>query len=79
MEYYNLSLKNKEKYLPQTHPSIAMTLENMGLIYENKNDFQEALKYYEKASKIYEHTLLLTHTDVIQIKDNILRVSSHLK
>jgi tetratricopeptide (TPR) repeat protein len=79
MEYYNFSLENKAKYLPSNHPSIAMTLENIGLIYENKNNFEEACKYYEQASAIYEQTLLSTHADVIQIKDNILRVSSYLK
>jgi hypothetical protein len=49
-----------------------MTLENIDLIHENKNNFEEACKYYEQ-------TLSSTCVDVIQIKDNILRVSSHSK
>jgi tetratricopeptide (TPR) repeat protein len=79
MKYYNLSLENKYKFLPGKHPSIAMTLENMGLIYENKNDFQQAYKYYREATNIYQQTLPSTHSDIVQIKDNILRVSSQLK
>jgi tetratricopeptide (TPR) repeat protein len=55
-----------------------MTLENMGLIYENKNDFYKAFEYYQKAAEIYQKTLATTHLDVIQIIENISRVSSHL-
>jgi tetratricopeptide (TPR) repeat protein len=79
MKYYILSLENKNKFLSSNHSSIGMTLENMGLIYENKNDFQHAYKYYKEAADIYQQTLSSTHADVIQIENNLLRVSVHLK
>ena len=79
MEYYKSSLENKSQYLSANHPSIAMTLENIGLIYENKNQYQQAFDQYEKAEKIYRQTLSSIHSDVIQIQENIRRVSIHLK
>jgi len=78
MKHYILSLGNKNKYLSSKHPSIAMTSENLELIYENKNDFHQAYKYYKQAGNIYQRTLSSTYLDVIQIKDNILRISSYL-
>jgi tetratricopeptide (TPR) repeat protein len=74
IKYYILSLEMKYKHLRSNHSSIAMTLENLGLIYENKNDFHQALEYYRKASEIYQET----HFDMKQIDENILRVSIEL-
>lgn len=74
MEYYQLSLENKKD--PRF---VGMTMENIGLLHENKKDFQQALKYYEEAASFYRQNLSSTHFDVIQIEDNIQRVSSHLK
>ena len=44
MKYYQLSLDNKYRYLSPEHLHIGMTLENIGLIHENQNSFQEALQ-----------------------------------
>ncbi|CAF3587027.1 unnamed protein product [Rotaria socialis] len=80
LKYYNLSLENKKRHLSsKPMSSMAMTLENIGLVHENKNDFQEALKYYEAAAPIYRQTLSATHADVLQIENNISRVLSHLE
>jgi hypothetical protein len=51
-----------------------MTLENIGHVYEHKNDFQQSLSYIEKASKIYRHSLPSTHPNVIKIEQVIKRV-----
>jgi tetratricopeptide (TPR) repeat protein len=56
-----------------------MTLENIGLIYEQKRDFEQALFYFDKAAKIYRYSLSSTHPYVIQIEESIKRVSSKLK
>jgi tetratricopeptide (TPR) repeat protein len=56
-----------------------MTLENIGLVYEDKRDFEQALSYFEKAAKIYRHSLSSTHPNVIKIDQAIKRVSSKLK
>ena len=75
MKYYKLSLENKYKNLPKNDLSIAMTLENMGLIYENKNDYQQALQCYRDAEKIYQQTLPITDSNVLQIREDISRVT----
>jgi hypothetical protein len=56
-----------------------MTLGNIGLIYEHKRDFQQALSYFHKAAKIYRHSLSSTHPNMIQIEESIKRVSSKVK
>ncbi len=74
----NVSLKIYKKCRPSQHPSIASTLANIGLVYEDKNDLRQALSYFNKAAEIYRHSLISTHPDVIQIEDDIQRVSSKL-
>jgi len=65
LEHHNLGLQINEKSLPSQYPLIASTLKNIGVIYEEKDDFQQALSYYKKAATIYRHSLPLTHPDVI--------------
>ena len=77
--HYNTSLTIKSKYLPAQHPSIASTLENLGYVYENRGAYLQALSYLEKAAVIYHHCLAATHHDVVQIENNIRRVSSKLE
>ncbi|CAF2025875.1 unnamed protein product, partial [Rotaria magnacalcarata] len=43
LDHCNRSLKIKLKSLPAQHPYIAMTYRNMGLVYEYKDDFEQAL------------------------------------
>ncbi|CAF3835536.1 unnamed protein product [Rotaria sp. Silwood1] len=55
------------------HSSIAMTLENLRLVYENKENFQQTLSYYEQAAKIYRKILPQMHPDVMQIDEALRR------
>jgi tetratricopeptide (TPR) repeat protein len=64
--------------LPPQHPNIAMTLENIGLVYEDKNNFPQAHSYFEKAAKIYHHSLPSTHPHIINIDQCITRISSKM-
>ncbi|CAF4182471.1 unnamed protein product, partial [Rotaria sp. Silwood2] len=60
------------------HSSIAMTLENLGLVYESKENFQQALSYYEQVAKIHRKILPQAHPDVMRIDEALRRVSSKL-
>ncbi|CAF3735960.1 unnamed protein product [Rotaria sp. Silwood1] len=57
LEYCNRLLKTYESILPLKHSLLSITLENIANIYYDKGDFRQALKYYEKAAKIYYHVL----------------------
>lgn len=82
LEQYDLALENykysyeiKFKSLPSQHVSLASTLENIGLVYEQKQIFQQAFIYYERAAKIFREIFLPTHNHVIDIDESINRVS----
>ena len=78
IKYYTIAFEIKSKSLSSENPSIAMTLENLGLVNEYNEDFQQALSYYEQAANIYRKTLPQSHADVIQINEARQRVSSKL-
>ncbi len=85
IEEYDLALENykyayeiKCKSLPSQHSSLALTLENLGLVYEQKQFFEQALIYYEKAANIFRQIFSSTHIHVIEIEENIQRISTIL-
>src|SRR5690606_17290196 len=53
LEHYNLALENFKKSLFPNHPNIAMIFRNIGLVYQDKGDLQQALLHIEKAAIIY--------------------------
>jgi hypothetical protein len=65
----------KTKSLPAQHRDIALTIENVGNIYKDKEEFQEALSCYERAAMIYCHSLPTTHPSVIQIEEYVRNLS----
>ncbi|CAM4821668.1 unnamed protein product, partial [Rotaria magnacalcarata] len=79
LDHYNRSLKIKLKSLPAQHPDIASTYRNMGLVYEDKDGFEQALIYMKKAQTIYEVALPLNHPNVAKIKNDVKRVEDKLK
>jgi tetratricopeptide (TPR) repeat protein len=54
-------------------------LNNVGLVYEDKGEYQQALGYYEKAAIIYRHALPSTHPNIIKTEQFIQRVLSKMK
>ncbi|CAF2188245.1 unnamed protein product, partial [Rotaria magnacalcarata] len=79
LDHYNRSLKIKLKSLPSQHRSIASTCKNMGLVYEDNVELEQALIYMKKAQTIYEVALQLNHPDVAKIKNDVKRVEDKLK
>ncbi|CAF0920693.1 unnamed protein product [Adineta steineri] len=76
LENYKSSYEIKLKSLPSQHISLAATLENIALVYEQKHLYEQALSYYEKVATIFHETYSSTHNSVIQIEQDIQRVSS---
>jgi tetratricopeptide (TPR) repeat protein len=52
LEHFNKALKICQKSLASQHPDLATIYNNMGGIYAEKRDFQQALSYFEMAANI---------------------------
>ncbi|CAF1032842.1 unnamed protein product [Adineta steineri] len=76
LKNYELSKKIYEASLTPRHPSLARALKNIGLIYQIKGDFSEAMKYYKRTYFIRENCFSSSHPDVIDIKQDIERISN---
>ncbi|CAF1305848.1 unnamed protein product, partial [Adineta steineri] len=76
LKNYELSKKTYEISLTPQHPSIASVLKNIGIICEVKCDFSEAMKCYKQAYSIRQTCFSLSHPDVIDIKQDIERISN---
>jgi tetratricopeptide (TPR) repeat protein len=79
LKKYQLSYEIFKNSLTPRHPSIARTLKNIGLVHEVKMEFEKAKRNYEKALIIREKILSSTHPDLIEIKQDIERVSAKIK
>ncbi|CAF1144089.1 unnamed protein product [Adineta ricciae] len=78
LENYYLSLDIKIKCLPSHHLSLVSTLHNIGIVYEQKSLYQQALTYFEKAMRILRENQPSTNSYIIDLDQNIQRVSSLL-
>ena len=78
LENYQLCYQTFEKSLKSAHPSIARVLRNIGLTYEHQKKFHEAIIKYKMALDIRELILPVSHPDLIDIKEDITRVSSKI-
>ena len=55
VSFYQRALAIYEQFYTKTpnHPDIARTLNNLGIVYEQKlNDYSKALEYYQQALKM---------------------------
>jgi tetratricopeptide (TPR) repeat protein len=49
------ALEIKRKILPETHSSIALTLNYLGVVYSSLEDKTRAIEYYDKAWNLYHY------------------------
>jgi preprotein translocase subunit SecA/nephrocystin-3 len=47
--FYEKSLQIKGEFLPRNHPLFAVSLKDIGSVYEKMNEYSKALLYYEKS------------------------------
>jgi tetratricopeptide (TPR) repeat protein len=79
LDNYDRSLKIYEKSVSPQHFVIGKLLKSIGNIYENKQQFQQAHSYYEKAATRFRNVLSATDPQIIQIQQDIQRVTAKLK
>jgi Tfp pilus assembly protein PilF len=55
--FYEKVLEIKQKILPENHPDLAGSYNNIGNVYRNMAEYSKALSYYEQALEIAQKTL----------------------
>jgi Tfp pilus assembly protein PilF len=71
LEYYSKSLEIQISLLPQNHPDIANSYNNISLIYYNKGENDKALEYQSKSLEIQILSLPPNHPDFANSYNNI--------
>jgi tetratricopeptide (TPR) repeat protein len=56
--YYEKSLEISQKTLPENHPDLADSYNNIGLVYNDMGEYSKALSYYEKGLEIKQKLFL---------------------
>lgn len=62
------------KVLGREHPDVAKQLNNLALLCQNQNKYDEVEKYYQRALKIYEANLGSDDPNVAKTKNNLVRI-----
>ncbi|CAF1304805.1 unnamed protein product [Didymodactylos carnosus] len=71
-EYYERSLKLREKCLPADHPHIATSLNNIASAYCAKGGYDRAFEWHERSVKIREKYLPANHPHIaIALNDTV--------
>ncbi|CAF1603358.1 unnamed protein product [Adineta ricciae] len=70
-EHFQKALQIDGLHLPKDHPKIAQTYANMAVMYQSKQDYQNALIYFEKACEIFLNTFSKTHVSVEKLRKTI--------
>ena len=68
----------KQKTLPANHPDLAISYNNIGLVYDKMGEYSKALSYYEKAQQIWQKSLPPTHPYIAEVKSDIENVKKKL-
>jgi tetratricopeptide (TPR) repeat protein len=68
------ALSIKEKLLGPQHPDVAMTLNNLAVLYKTQQRYDEAENFYRRALSIFERALDPTHQKVITALMNLARL-----
>jgi tetratricopeptide (TPR) repeat protein len=79
LDNYNRSLDIYEKSISRPSFVIGIIQKSIGSIYEKKKQFEQARSYYEKAVTNFRSVLSPTDPHIVQIQQDIQRVSAKLK
>jgi tetratricopeptide (TPR) repeat protein len=69
--YYENSLEIFQKTLPENHPYLASSYNNIGLVYSNMGEYSKALSFHEKDLEISRKTLPENHPHLATSYNNI--------
>ncbi|CAF2099722.1 unnamed protein product [Rotaria magnacalcarata] len=78
LKYYEKANKILEISLPPTHPDLAQSYNNIGLVYKNMGEYSKALSYLEKALGIWRKSLPSTHPHIKTVMNSIAAVKKKL-
>ena len=67
-------LNRKKKQLPEHHPSIASTLNELGIVHEQMNNDEKAFKCFTEVLKICTKSLSSTNLEFAKYRANIGRI-----
>lgn len=59
---------------PKNHPSIASALSNLGIIHFRKQNYDQALEYYQEALPILESAFGGVHIDIAKVLNNLASI-----
>jgi tetratricopeptide (TPR) repeat protein len=71
IEFYEKSIKIKQKILSPTDPELTASYNNIGLVYKNMGEYSKALSHCEKALEIKPKTLPPNHPSLATSYNNI--------
>jgi tetratricopeptide (TPR) repeat protein len=71
IEFYEKSIKIKQKIVSPTDPNLTASYNNIGGVYDNMGEYSKALSYYEKAIEIYQKTFPPIHPSLATSYNNI--------
>ena len=71
LTFYQQALKMEKKSLPNNHPSLATSCNNIGTTYNSMGEYSKALTFYQQALEIQKKSLPGHHPDVATSNNNI--------
>ncbi len=69
--YFEKSLEIRQKTLPDNHPHLATSYNNIGLAYSNIGECSKALSYLERSLDIAQRSLPPDHPHLKNVKKSI--------
>jgi tetratricopeptide (TPR) repeat protein len=71
MENFEMTLTIEQELFPSNHPTFAITYNNIASVYFSKEDFRNALKYYNKELEIRLLSSNLNYADLVMNYRNL--------
>ncbi|ETO18944.1 hypothetical protein RFI_18300 [Reticulomyxa filosa] len=78
IEYHKLALKIRTEIFGNANQDTGDSYWNLGLVFEQKQEIKISLEYYEDAWKAYSTPLGEWHTETLQAKEKVKRLSGML-
>jgi len=78
LKHFQKALEIDQSHDPENHLQFGQTYANMGAMYQSKQNYNEALVYFEKAREAWLRILLPTHVSIEKIEKTIRKVKSKL-
>ncbi|MDD3236243.1 MAG: tetratricopeptide repeat protein, partial [Candidatus Cloacimonetes bacterium] len=71
LQYCEQVLPILQELFGERHPETANSLNNIGVVYDNKGEYDKALQYFEQALSIRQESLEEGHPSTILALNNI--------